>query len=523
MTLRSKAGLKLKNPDLLLVSLPIFILALVVRIYHINLIGFSGDQALYAGQAAGLAGYKDYSRYFAPVSRGSTNFLIFQSIMAVAFSIFGVNDILARIVSVTFGVGTVIVVYLIAVTLFDKTVAALSSIILAMSGYHVILSRMALIDSTSVFFFFLCLFFFAKYLRFSNPKNVYLSLLFATLSTLTKVTSVVIFVVIAILLLARPSNKMTMPRIRRALTMLLPFAVLAGSYLLVNWGAATFGAEWQFTRVGNPIGDGAFSPPKSDYYIRQIIAYQGYVFPLLVVAATVYSSWKRGPGDHLILASAIIPLAFFEFYPLKGFQFILPSIVAMSLLVGRFLGNLLQARIYSPGKSFLQRVGLKRIIPFCAGLAFVVLVLSLTVESATIVQYDGFYFGARELAIWLRDNTPNDARFLTPLNGMANIIRYYSLKPAYPVLYLGQVNPDPNANIDQLVANGTVRYVIVDDYSTSILKPYSNHAYIVRLTLNQIIANYHGVLIYVHYVSVERTTSGDIRIPRAWVYRLNNS
>src|SRR5712692_3796520 len=197
MKLRSKAGAKLKNPDLLLVSLPIFILALVVRIYHINLIGFSGDQALYAGQAAGLAGYKDYSRYFAPVSRGSTNFLIFQSIMAVAFSIFGVNDILARIVSVTFGIGTVIVVYLIAVTLFDKTVAALSSIILAMSGYHVILSRMALIDSTSVFFFFLCLLFFAKYLRFSNPKNIYLSLLFATLSTLTKVTSVVIFVVIA--------------------------------------------------------------------------------------------------------------------------------------------------------------------------------------------------------------------------------------------------------------------------------------------------------------------------------------
>ncbi len=519
----SKVKAWLDNRDFLLVLVPVCLLALFARMFRIDTIGFSGDQALYAGQAAGLAGFQGYSQFFAPVSRGFTNFLLFQSFVAVGYSIFGVSDTLARVVSVLFGVGTVILVFLIGSMLFDKTTAAFSSIIIAIGGYDVILSRMALIDSTSIFFFFLSLLFLARWLKLSNPVNLYGSLLFATLATLTKVTSVVSFVIIAVLLAVRPSHRLTTARAKRALIILLPFAVLAGSYLVVNWGATTFGAEWQYSRAfgGNPIGDSSFAPPKTDYYIRQIVAYQGYMFPLVAVVAAVYASWKRSLGDHLTLAATIIPLAFFEFYPLKGFQFILSSIVAMSLLIGRLLGVLIQRG--KPALEFLhlQRRRLGRLIPVVGGLTFVALVVTLTVQSATVVEYDSFYLGAREFAYWLRDNTPDTARFVTPLNGLANIIKYYSLRHAYPIFYLGQVNLDPNVDIDKLVANGTIRYVILDDWSTSILRPYSDHAYEVRFRLTQYIASYSGDLIYVHYVAAHDGTLGDIRVPRAWVYQLH--
>src|SRR5881296_1195636 len=127
----SKVKAWLDNRDFLLVLVPVCLLALFARMFRIDTIGFSGDQALYAGQAAGLAGFQGY----------------FQSFVAVGYSIFGVSDTLARVVSVLFGVGTVTLVFLIGSMLFDKTTAAFSSIIIAIGGYDVILSRMALIDS----------------------------------------------------------------------------------------------------------------------------------------------------------------------------------------------------------------------------------------------------------------------------------------------------------------------------------------------------------------------------------------
>jgi len=492
-----------------LILLFAFALALLTRLWQINQVGFSGDQALYAGQAASLAGYREFSEYFAPVSRGFTNFLVFQSFVALGYSIFGVNDLLARIVSVFFGMATILIVYQLGSLLFDRVSGALSSIVLAVSGYHVILSRMALIDSTTTFFFFSSLLLFARWLKFSDARNFYLALVLAVLSTLTKLTSVLIFPVMAILLMVSPSHRITRNLFLRAVLYLLPFAVLVASYVVVNWGAASFGVEWQFSRaLRNPIGDTTVAPAGADYYVAQIFTYQGYFFPLLVLVGGAYAVLRRTLGDHLALATALVPLVFFEIYPLKGFQFILPSIVAMSLLLGRLFAGL------------VQRFNHRRIIPLLAGALFIALILSLTIESTTVVEYNAFYSGARELAYWLRDNTPDDAMFITPLNGMANVIRYYSLKPAFPVLYLGQVNPNPNVNLDELVAGGTIRYVIFDDYSSSILKPFSTHSLEVRLKLTEYVEGYGGRLIYVHYVPVELPEQGEIQTPRACIYEL---
>lgn len=486
-----------------------FALALLMRLWQINQIGFSGDQALYAGQAASLAGYGEFSDYFAPVSRGFTNFLVFQSFVALAYSLFGVNDFLARIVSVFFGVATVFVVYKLGSLLFDRVSGVLSSIVLAVSGYHVILSRMALIDSTTTFFFFSSLLLFARWLKFSDARDFYLALVLAVLSTLAKLTSVLIFPVMALLFMVSPARRITRNLFSGAVLYLLPFGVIILSYVVMNWGAATYGVEWQFSRaLNNPVGDTAFVPPTADYYLAQISAYQGYVFPLLVCCAGAYAVLRRTLGDHLALATVLVPLVFFEIYPLKGFQFILPSIVAMSLLLGRFFSSL------------LQRFHNRRVIPIIGGTLFLVLVLSLTIESTTVVEYNAFYSGARELAYWVRDNTPDDAMFVTPLNGLANVIRYYSLKPAFPVLYLGQVNPDPSVNVDDLVAEGTIKYVIFDDYSTAILRPFSTHSLEVRTKLIEYVEGYAGRLIHVHYVSAELPGQGEVQVPRACLYEL---
>ncbi len=531
----------LAHHDLLLVMTPVCILAIFTRVWQLNSLGFSGDQALYSGQAAALAGFGGFSSYFAPVSRGVTNFMIFQSFVAFVYSVFGVSDLAARVISAFFGIGTVILVFLIGITLFDRLSAVLSSTILAVSSYDVILSRMALIDSTAIFFFFLSLLFATRWMKFSGPRNFYLALTFAALSTLTKVTAVVIFAVLAILLVARPSQRTKRIRFVTAIAYLLPLVGLALYYAIGNWQAVTFGVGWQFWRASrNPVGDTNPAPPTPDFYLNQIIAYQGYLFTFLVAIAGAYAIRKKSLGDQLTLATTLVPLAVFELYPLKGFQYILPSVIGMSLMLGRFLGGLLQPRIPKklPASSqfvrgatrrrarILRRISptvTRRIVPTAAGAVFIVLILSLTVQSLTVSEYSGYYAGARELAYWLRDNTPANATFVTMLNGLANVITFYSIKPAYPALYLGQVNPRPNIDVDQLVANGTIRYVVIDNYSTSILKPYAHHPFDVRLKLAQYIETYKGVLVYVHFVPVPDQNLGQTVIPRAWVYLLNNT
>ena len=114
-------------------------------------VGFRGDEAVYAGQAAVLAGVDELQRWFILMSRGNSNFLLFQRVVSLAYRMFGVSDVGARAVAATFSTMTIVVVFAIARTLYTRRAALVAALLLAVSSYSVFLARLALLDATLTF------------------------------------------------------------------------------------------------------------------------------------------------------------------------------------------------------------------------------------------------------------------------------------------------------------------------------------------------------------------------------------
>jgi hypothetical protein len=80
----------------------IAVISVSLRVWHIDALGINSDEAVYAGQAAALAGDKDLIPYF-PVFRAHP--LLFQSMLSLPYH-WGVSTLVGRLMSAAFGLAT---------------------------------------------------------------------------------------------------------------------------------------------------------------------------------------------------------------------------------------------------------------------------------------------------------------------------------------------------------------------------------------------------------------------------------
>jgi predicted membrane-bound mannosyltransferase len=78
----------------------------IVRLIDIGRYGFNSDEAVYAGQAAALAGEPGYADLFG-VFRAHP--LLVQFSLAIVYKVIGVNDLAPRLVTVMAGIGLILV------------------------------------------------------------------------------------------------------------------------------------------------------------------------------------------------------------------------------------------------------------------------------------------------------------------------------------------------------------------------------------------------------------------------------
>src|SRR5207249_931147 len=167
-------------------------IAIFTRFWMLGGTGFSGDEAVYSGQAAVIAGKSEMARYFVLISRGNSNFLMFQYLVAGAYHLFGISDAVPRIVSAVFSTLTVPIAYELGRTLFNRRVAIGSAILLAVSSYTIALGRLALLDAALGFFFALSMLFAAKWIRSHQKLWLYAFAGAAALTIQVKVTGVLV-------------------------------------------------------------------------------------------------------------------------------------------------------------------------------------------------------------------------------------------------------------------------------------------------------------------------------------------
>ena len=435
-----------------------------LRLWKLGAVGFNSDEAVYAGQAAAIAGDTEISKFF-PIFRAHP--MLFQAMLSVAYQ-FGTSVMIGRIASVLFGLATVVVVFVLGRLMYGARAGLIAALILAVMPYHVIVTRQVLLDGPMTFFATLTLYLLAKYTVTRAPVWLYATAGATGLTVLAKETYVVLLGSIFMFLALHPDVRIRLREAAFALgvfvAVLLPYPIT-----IVMAGKSSTGKSylsWQlFRRPNHTLG----------FYPAVVPQYVG---PLVLVAACVAVglAWgrKRTYRERLLLSWFAVPTIFLEIWPVKGFHYLLAASVPLTVLAGAAISQLFIRR---PGVSGRGRAFVHGLAPAAA---VVVVTLSLAIPSWSDVQPQttesflagtGGVPGGREAGEWIRDHTPVGAEMMTVGPSMANILQFYGNRKAYGLSVSPNPlnrNPsyEPIANADVAIRTNNLQYVVWDSYST---------------------------------------------------------
>jgi 4-amino-4-deoxy-L-arabinose transferase-like glycosyltransferase len=508
--------IRLRRPSALsiLVVLAIAAPALVLRVWQLDALGFNSDEAVYAGQAASLAGDPAFLPYF-PVFRAHP--LLFQSLLSAEYRAFGVSPLGGRLLSVAFGLATVWLTYAIGSRLYARRVGVLAALLIAVMPYAVVVSRQVLLDGAMVFFTSLALYLLIRFVQSEQTAWLYAAAVALGMATLTKETAILLVggAYVFFALTRRARLRLSQAAIATAVLFVtvLPYPIslkLAGS-------SSTGGAflVWQLLRRPNHSWR---------FYPETVPAALGFGVVAVAVLGLVVMARSLTWSEHLLLSWIVVPCAFFEAWAVKGFQYLLPIAVPVAVFAAMVVVSLpLPQKTWRFGALAVTTGALRALRAVLA----VVLVATLAMTSWNQVQPasagSSFLAGTggvpagREAGEWVAANVPMGAEMLAVGPSMANIIQFYGHRR---VLGLSvSPNPlhrnpvyEPVLNPDLKIRHGDLQYLVWDSFSASRSEYFSNRllAYAER---------YDGRIVHQEFIEVA-AGDGTVRKPVITVYEV---
>ena len=469
-----------------------------IRLVNINSIGLNSDEAVYSGQAAALSGDVGYQQFFA-IFRAHP--LLVQFLLAVLYQ-FGVNDVAGRLLSVAFGVTAIAVTYMLGSVLFSRRAGIIAAAIITFVPYHVMVSRQMLLDGPEMTLWLIATYFMAKYVVTDNARWFYATAFTAGLTVLAKETAVLLVVVIVAFVLMTPAVRLGLRRI----------VIAAGAFLLavspypaaiVLSGASDTARQfllWQILRQPNHT---------ATFYVETLLTAVGPIILVVAILGVIASVRIGHWQDRLLVAWLFVPIAFFEIWPVKGFQYLLPIAPGIALAVAR--------AFEAPWTDWLadqtRRFGLTDRIAgaraFAALVIPIVLVMSLAPTTTAAVLNTsargslagtGGLPGGREAGQWIRENVPIGATFMTIGPTMSNIIQFYGHRHSLALSVSPNPqrrNPayDPILNPDRSIQTLEIHYAAFDIWSAERSPFFAN-------TLRRYLTKYNGRLVYEQHATV---------------------
>ena len=455
-------------------------------------IGFNSDEAVYASQAASIAGIDQYKTLF-PVFRAHP--LLFQTLLSILFA-GGANDVAARALAAIFGVATVGITYLIGSRMYGHRVGLLAAAVLAVMPYHVVVSRQVLLDGPMVFFATATLYCGVRYAQ----DRVSVRWMFATmgmmgLTFLAKETSVLLLVAFVMYLFISPRPALVMnsegparlsflqnvriqPKryLLHAATVAAAVALLLVLMAVLPVSIALSGRKstgqnylaWQlFRRSNHSLSFYATEVPLALGIIVVVFA----LIAVVVMAVGAVRHRALGSAEKLLICWAVVPIIGFEIYPVKGYQYLLPIAPVVAVFAAR---QILQAPALSLGRFDVSRRTVQSLL---AAIAIISLVWPTWIHihptpGTTFVAGSGGVPEGREAGKFIDANLPEGAQLLTVGPSMANIIMYYGHRRTYGLsVSPNPLNRNPSYtaldNPDGVLRRGEVQYIVWDAYSAS--------------------------------------------------------
>ncbi|HEY6377625.1 MAG TPA: glycosyltransferase family 39 protein [Candidatus Dormibacteraeota bacterium] len=480
--------------------------------------GLNSDEAVYSGQAAALAGDDVSGRLFG-VFRAHP--LFGQLTLSAVYRVTGIGDTPPRVVAVITGLLLAGVIAALAYVLVGRAGAALAFTIVCLSPYCLVVSRQFLLDGPLALLVAITLLLMVLHLRRRSMRFLYAAVITAGLALLTKEPAALI--VPAIITTALVGRRTTRIGWREGLICVGLYIVTVSPLplsVLVAGGSQTTQQflTWQLFRPANH---------SATFYLTSVAPAIGLPVVVLAVIGLVAAMRRHRPEDVAVLSFLLYPLAFFELWPVKGYEYLLvlmPSITVLCVQGVLVLGELIASvlRRFAGGAerhwTAVSRAGLATLAVSVLALAAPNVVRSQSIALAATDSGDdtpvaapsnylagtGGLQGAREVGAWMNANTPSGTVVLTIGPTFANVVQFYGRRHALAL----SVSPNPLHrnptyqfvdNPDKLIRTDQVRYLVWDAYSASRSPFFSKH-------LLELVKKFHGAVAYEQDVKVERSS-----------------
>jgi hypothetical protein len=415
-------------------------------------VGFNSDEAVYTGQAAALAQDPTLSRLF-PVFRAHP--LLIQSSLAVPFAALP-GELMPRLISAMWGLATVLLVMRLGWELFGRSVGILAALFVAVMPYHVMVSRQFLLDGPMTFLTTLTLYAIARYARTREPAWITATGAALGLAILAKETAVVMLGSIFVFFALSPEVPVRIRTLARGPIAMFVIAAAFPLALIASGGAGRGTAQeylvWQLLR----------RPNHDLLFYAQVVP--PAIGPLLLGFAFV-GLWLRrrwlGWRERLLVAWIVVPVLFFELWPTKGFQYLLPAAPAVALLAAAAVASIKLGRFSRVARTAAAGVLIASLAVPSAGV--------LGASSLPIAGAGGMPAG-REAGRWIADNAEEGSAMLTIGPSMANVLQFYGGHRASGLSVSPNPlrrNPsyEPVLNPDLALRRGDYRYIVWDAIS----------------------------------------------------------
>jgi hypothetical protein len=343
-------------------------------------------------------------------------------------------------------------------------VGAIAALFLALMPYHVLVTRQILLDGPMTLFATLTLYLVARYAASGRGPSLYAAGATMGLAALSKETSLVMLGAFYVFFSLTPEIRLRLRHVAGSLGLLALVLTVFPLAMSLSGKTGTGGnyLVWQLFR--QPNHEWTFYPAT----VPQAIGW-------LVVAAAAGTWFLRREAswrETLLLSWIAVPVVFFQIWPVKGFQYLLPAAPAVTILAARVLTRWAQALAASPTRA--RRA-------WYAPAAVGVIALTLAVGSLDRIQLpsggkilagSGGLPGGREAGKWIDENVPEGAQFMTVGPSMANIVQFYGHRKAYGLSVSPNPlnrNPsyEPLQNPDRLIRDNELQYILWDSYSAA--------------------------------------------------------
>jgi 4-amino-4-deoxy-L-arabinose transferase-like glycosyltransferase len=479
-----------------LVLAAILLIAAGLRLWQINAVGLNSDETVYAGQGASIASTPELAPYF-PTFRAHP--LLFQALLSIGYH-FDADETFGRVAAAVLGVATVYVTYLLGRLLYGARAGLIAAALLAVMPYHVVVTRQILLDGPRTLLTTLTVYLLARYALTERLTWFYAAAAALGLAVLCKEDSVILLGAFYAFLALTPALRIDIRNLIGAAAIFI--LIVAAMSVALDWAGKTgTGGDyiaWQLFR--RPNHSFLFYPAVVPVALGAgVLAAAGAGMWLLRSDA----SWR----ETLLLSWIAVPAAFFQLFPVKGFQYLLPIAPALAVLAGRFLSHWDPRSVPSPtGVLRLSGVpGARFTVPVALGVVLVSLVIPTwqrvqPSNASTLLAGSGGLPRGREAGRWIAGNVPQGAQMMSIGPSMANVLQFYGHRKVYGL----SVSPNPLHrnpvyealhNPDRSIRDNELQYIVWDAFSASRSPFFARR-------MARFVERYHGYVVHTETVSV---------------------